>query len=200
MRTSKPIATISYNSQPFLEMKLKELVASHKICDWVYINHRPEEDEKKGHTHVWLKPNTLLDTMDLQDFFKELDPLHPLKPLGVIDFKPSQVDDFILYGEHFEPYLASKGETREFHYTKDDFCFADEDSFDDLYHHAHFGSDWAHRFQILRQLTDNAVNPSELILNGTLPLNMASNLNALLYMRSHSGLDRNGRKNHEIQS
>ena len=180
-------------------MKLQELLDSHRLSDWMYIPHIPEEDEKKGHTHVWLKPNTLIDTMDLQAFFKELDPTNPLKPLGVIDFRASQVDDFILYCEHFEPYLASKGESRQYHYLKEDFYFADEDTFDDLYHHAHYGSDWARRYQILRQLNDETINPSDLILSGTLPLNMASNLNALQYLRTHSGLDRNGRKNHENQ-
>ena len=110
MRTSKPIATISYNSQEFLWVKLNELIDAHKISDFMFINHFAEEDERKNHIHLWIKPNTLIDTMDLQKFLIELVPNNPLKPLKCIDFRPSLVDDWILYSQHFEPYLASKNE------------------------------------------------------------------------------------------
>lgn len=198
MRTSKPISTISYNSQEFLIHQLNELMKNHKICDWMFINHFAEADEKKNHIHLWLKPNTLLDTMDLQQFFTELDPKNPMKPLKCIDFRTSQTDDWVLYNMHHEPYLASKGESREYHYIKDDFVYADEDTFDDIYNHALKGSEWAKRNQILCQLNDGNLNPVNLVLNGTVPLNLASQLNALQYMRTHYGqLDRGGRDNHE---
>jgi len=61
--------------------------------------------------------------MELQQFLTEIDIKNPLKPLKCIDFRPSSVDDFILYTQHFKPYLASKGESREYHYTYDDFVF-----------------------------------------------------------------------------
>ena len=198
MRTSKPVSTISYNSPEFLKIRLRDLIKAKKICDWMFIKHTAEEDEKKDHIHLWIKPNTLIDTMDLQEFFTELDPKNLTKPLKCIDFKNSKTDDWILYSEHFLPYLASKGESREFCYGKDDFVFYHEDNFDDLYSHAHKGSDWAHKNQILQQLKDNKVNPSDLILSGTLPLNMASQLNALKYMETHyKVLDRGGHDNHE---
>lgn len=199
MRTSKPIATISYNTQEFLVQKLEELIKSHKISDYVFINHFAEEDEKKNHIHLWIKPNKLLDTMDVQKYLMELDPKNPTKPLKCIDFHLSKVDDFILYGQHYAPYLASKGESREYHYTKDDFVYYDEDSFDDLYNHAFKGSEWAKRNQILEALRDNKIEPSELILNGTLPLNMACSVNTLTNMMHRSGLDRGAHKNHEEQ-
>lgn len=72
MRTSKPIATISYNSADFLKLRLNDLIKSKKICDWMFIQHTAEADEKKDHIHLWIKPNTLLDTMDLQEHFLEL--------------------------------------------------------------------------------------------------------------------------------
>lgn len=195
MRTSKPISTISYNSQSFLVCKLGELVKAHKISDWIFINHFAEEDERKDHIHLWIKPNVLLDTMDLQKHFMELDVLNPTKPLKCIDFQSSSVDDWILYSQHFEPYLASKNESREYHYTKDDFVYCDEDSFEDLYHHAFKGSEWAKRWQILEQLKTNAVNPADLIYNGSIPLGMACSLNALRQMTS--GLNRGGRSGHD---
>ena len=198
MRTSKPVSTISYNSPEFLKLKLRDLIKAKKICDWMFIQHTAEQDEKKDHIHLWIKPNTLIDTMDLQEFLTELDLKNPTKPLRCIDFKTSKTDDWILYSEHFLPYLASKSESREFCYSKDDFVFFDEDNFDDLYNHAHKGSEWAHKNQILQQLKDNKVRPQDLILNGTLPLNMASQLNALKYMETHYRiLDRGGHDNHE---
>lgn len=197
MRTSKPIATISYNTQEFLINQLDALVRNHKISDYMFINHFAESDERKSHIHLWIKPNTLLDTMDLQKHFTELDPKNPTKPLKCIDFQISKVDDWILYSQHFAPYLASKGESREYHYTKDDFVYNDEDTFEDLYNHAFKGSEWARRNQILQSLSDSNTDPSKLILNGTLPLNMASQLNAFLYMQSHFGLDRGTHQNHE---
>lgn len=197
MRTSKPIATISYNSEEFLKERLHELMKNHKISDYMYIRHEAEEDEKKQHIHLWIKPNTLLDTMSLQEHFKEIDLNKPTKPLKCIDFIQSKVDDWILYNQHYEPYLASKGESRKYHYTRDDFCYADEDTFQDLYNHAFKGSEWAKRNQILEALAGGQLHPTKLILNGTVPLNMASQLNAFKYMQTHYGLDRGGRPNHE---
>lgn len=196
MRTSKPISTISYNSQEYLVMKLDELMRSHKISDYMFIHHFAEEDESKNHIHLWIKPNTLLDTMDLQNHFIELDPKHPSKPLKCIDFRVSNVDDWILYSQHYKPYLASKGESREFSYTRDDFVYPDDDTFEYLYNHAFKGSEWAQRNQILEQLCSCRIKPTDLILNGTIPLQMASQLNAFKYMESHYGTDRGGRDGH----
>lgn len=197
MRTSKPIATISYNTQEFLIMRLKELNDSHKISDYIFINHFAEDDERKNHIHLWIRPNTLIDTMDLQNYLTELVPDNPLKPLKCIDFRPSVIDDWILYSQHFEPYLASKGESREYHYIRDDFVYHDEDTFDYLYTHAFKGSEWARRNQILQAICDGQNNPADLISNGTVPLNLSTQLNAFMYMQTHYGLDRGGRTNHE---
>lgn len=164
----------------------------------MFINHFAEEDEKKNHIHLWIKPNTLLDTMDLQKHFTEYDPKNPTKPLKCIDFRVSQVDDWILYNQHYAPYLASKQESREYHYSHDDFVYNDEDTFEDLYNHAFKGSDWAKNNQILEQLSRNLINPAQLILNGTVPLNMASALNSFKYMQTHyRTLDRGTHSNHE---
>ena len=152
MRTSKPIATISYNSREFLIKKLDELYENHKISDYMLIPHFAEADEtKKNHTHLHIKPNTLLDTMELQAYFKEFDPQNPKKPLGCIDFVISDVDHWILYCQHYPPYLASKGESREYTYHKDDFIYKDEDTFEDKYYHAFKGSDWAKRWELLQR-------------------------------------------------
>ena len=78
----------------------------------MFILHQPEEDEKKAHIHLYIEPNTLLDTMELQEFFTELDLNNPAKPLKCINFIQSKIDDWILYNSHNSAYLASKFETR----------------------------------------------------------------------------------------
>lgn len=199
MRTSKPIATISYNSPEFLFQRLGELVKNHKISDWMFIHHEAEKDEAKDHFHLYLEPNTLLDTMDLQEFFQEFDFTHPTKPLKCINFVSSKIDDWILYGQHYAPYLASKGESREYHYAKSDFWYLDEDTFESNYNHAFKGSEWARRHQILEALNSGTITPTELIRNGTVPLNMASQLNAYKYMERTYGLERGTHQGHNYE-
>ena len=108
MKTKREISTISYNTVNFLVMTLNQLIKDHVISYWMFISHLPDEDEKKVHHHVYIMPNGQLDTMDLQVRFHEYDPEKPEKPLGCIHFEYSKKDDWILYGEHYEPYLASK--------------------------------------------------------------------------------------------
>lgn len=197
MNTNQPISTISYNSKEFLIMKLNELLKAHTICFWSFIFHKAEKDESKDHIHLYIEPNKKVDTMDLQEHFREFDPKNPKRPLGVINFQKSKRDEWVLYVEHYPPYLASKFEEREFIYSKDDFITSDMLTFDEYYHHAFYGSEWANRNSMLNALR-NADNPVELILNGAIPLNLASQVNALIHMtRRMQYLNRAGRENHE---
>lgn len=201
MRTKKPVSTVSYNTMEFLVKKCDELLEAHKISRYMLIRHFAEADEAKDHTHVLLIPNTLIDTMAFQEHFKELDLEHPTrKPLGCIDFRlTNDIDEWVLYVEHFPPYLASKLESREFIYSKDDFIYSDEDTFEWDYRHAHNGSEWAKRNKLLQMLNNPEVDPVNLILNGTVPFNQSSQLNAFNYMKYHYGkLDRGNYGNHEI--
>lgn len=176
MRTSKPISTISYNTDAFLKSKLNELVQNKIISNWIYMPHWAEEIEKSEHKHVTMNPNKIVDTMMLQAFFMEVDPKKPLgKPLGCIDFRLCKIDDWILYTEHFEAYLISKNEQKEFAYSKDDFVYYDEKTFEYLYNHAHYGSDWAHRQRQIEMLRDGA-DPIDLINSGAFSINQSTNL------------------------
>lgn len=198
MRTSKTISTISYNSVDFLTTKLNELIDSHKISDYMFIQHKAEVDEKKDHIHLWIKPNKLLDTMSIQEEFKEVDPNNPDKPLKCIDFRLSKTDDWILYSQHVIAYLKMKGESREFHYLKEDFYYYDEDTFDYNYEHALRGSDFAKNQQFLELLNDDNYNPANLIKDGFVPLEKAVALSAYDKLdRQYNFLDRNGRAGHE---
>lgn len=182
MRTSKPVSTISYNTQPFLELKLKELLERRLISDYMYIYHFAEKDERKNHVHLWIKPNKLIDTMALQSHFMEL-VIGQKKPLGCIDFRSSKVDDWILYNQHYKPYLQSKGEKREFEYSKEDFYYADEDTFEYNYAHAFKASDWANRSTVLKEIARGDVKPYDMLVLQRIPLERASNLSAMMLLK-----------------
>ena len=195
MNTSKPISTISYNSENFLKSVLDKWLSLHIISDYIYIYHYAEEDEKKDHFHVFLFPNTKVDTISLQEQLREIDFNNP-KPLGCINFVSSNPDDFILYTQHFVPYLVSKNEMREFIYQKSDFHFPDQDNFDVLYRHAFYQSDWA-KDSAIRQKLKDGVPACDIILSGILPIQMSSSLLALANLEEKKKLQRSYHANHE---
>lgn len=129
MRTTKPISTISFNSGEYLRIKLKELTKAGRISFWAYIEHKPEDDEggKKRHIHLYIEPSKMLQTDELKEEFKEFDPEKPDKPLGCISYNSSKFDPWYLYAIHDKRYLASKGQSRRFHYKHDDIQTSDQD-------------------------------------------------------------------------
>lgn len=129
MRTTKPISTIAFNSTAFLEVKLNELINAGRISFWAFIEHKPEDDEagKKYHCHVYIEPSKMLQTDDIRAELKEFDPEHPDKPRGCITFKSSKFDPWYLYALHDKRYLASKGQSRRFHYAHDEIRSSDPD-------------------------------------------------------------------------
>ena len=112
MNTRKCISTISYNSVPYLEKVLADLIKDEIISSYMWILHKKEEDELKDHIHLYLVPNKQLNTLKIRKRFIEIDLNAPDRPLGVIEFKPSNSDDWILYCLHYRPYLESKCESR----------------------------------------------------------------------------------------
>lgn len=196
MKTKKDVSTISYNTPEFLKRKLDSLLANHTISDYIFIFHHKEIDEGKDHIHLLIRPNTLLDTMDIQSQLEEFDPRNPEKPLRPIDFRQSKIDEWILYVQHYAPYLAMKFESREYHYQRSDFVYADPDSFEDIYNHAFRGSEFAQRYQVLQALKTGISDPTQLIFNGTIPLNQAANLSAFNKMLQEKTLERSGRSTH----
>lgn len=136
MQTTKLCSTISYNTAPFLEGTLRRLCESGllEFAHWVF--HQAEEDETKPHFHVVLKPNRRLDTEALRREFRELQ-LGTSKPLGVQPFKSSKMEDWILYGAHDIAYLLKKGQTRKYHYSKEEFGTTEPDLFEHDWNDAH---------------------------------------------------------------
>lgn len=129
VRTTKPIATISFNTENYLKVKLDELAKAGRISFWAYIVHKPEDDEggKKEHIHLYIEPSKMLQTDDIKEELKEFDPHKPEKPRGCISFNSSKFDPWFLYALHDKRYLASKGQSRRFHYKQDNIKTSDND-------------------------------------------------------------------------
>ncbi len=129
MRTTKPIATISFNTPEYLRLKLNELKKAKIISLWHFIEHLPEDDEagNKKHIHLYIEPSKLLQTEDLGEHFIEFDATMPDKPKKCLLFRSSKFADWYLYGLHDTAYLASKGQTRRYKYEHSDFITSDTD-------------------------------------------------------------------------
>ena len=106
MATSKPISTISYNSEGFLREKLDGWVKAHIIQAYQYICHKGEDGDK-DHIHLRVEPNKSLDVMTLTDELREYS-AGALKPLGVRPWRPSKEADWLLYAIHDTTYLKRK--------------------------------------------------------------------------------------------
>lgn len=129
VRTTKPIATISFNTPAYLELKLNELLRAGRISFWAFIPHKAEDDEagKKDHCHLYIEPSKMLQTDDIRREFLEFDPDHPDLPRGCITFRSSKFDPWYMYALHDKRYLASKGQSRRYHYTHDEIITSDAD-------------------------------------------------------------------------
>lgn len=103
--TAKPISTISYNTEGFLQRLLDRLLSSNIIVDYRYIYHYGEDGDK-DHYHVWIEPNKRIDTGALMDEFKEADPTND-KPLGCLPFRTSKSDHWLMYVLHDADYLKA---------------------------------------------------------------------------------------------
>ena len=106
MATSKPISTISYNTEEFLKEKLEDWYKAHIIQNYMYIKHKGEDGDK-DHIHLRIEPNKKLDPMDLLELLQE-HKLGEKKPLGCRPFRPSKEEDWILYAVHDTEYLRTK--------------------------------------------------------------------------------------------
>lgn len=161
MRTTKPISTISYNSKEFLQGFLNKLVDAEKVAFWSAVRHIGEQlddgTKEKDHWHVFIEPNTRVDTMELQKLSCENDPSHPDKPFKCINFRSSKWDDWLWYGLHDTDYLLTKAEIRQYAYTTDDFLFSDSDEFEVRYQSAIHSSAIASGMKIRKMMKQNSV-------------------------------------------
>ena len=169
MRTSKPFSTISYNTTDFLTVKLSDLVRRHKIAFFAFVEHFPEDDETKGHKHVYIEPSRLTDTDQVFDFLVELDPTYPDKPLRCMPPRSSRFGDWYRYALHDSQYLLSHGQqARKYHYTRDDFVSSDSDYLIELVHTIDYTADM--RSQRFFEAVENGETFASIVLGGGVPL------------------------------
>lgn len=198
MRTTKPISTISFNTEAFLRLKLNELLKAKRISFWAFINHKAEDDEggKKEHFHVYVEPSKMLQTDDLRDELREFDPVHPDKPLGCISWNSSKFDPWYLYALHDKRFLASKGQTRRFHYEHDDVIASDAD--DLLAKAKSIDLLGLSPFQDMIDAIDHGVTWDEYFSRGTVPFPQVRNFESAWYSLVRSRTYRAGRQGHPM--
>lgn len=174
IRTSKAVSTVCYNTPEFLKKKLEELVDSQILAFWCFIEHKPEDDEKKKHIHLYCEPAKILQTEDFKEYFKQPDKKNPFfKPLTCISWRFSKFDDWYLYNLHDKKYLASKGQSRKFHYTKNEMLTSDLDDFDEHIHMIDMLS--LTPYDIVADAVANGLNFQQLVSTGRVPIQQIRN-------------------------
>lgn len=195
MKTSKPFATISYNSKDFLLTKLDEFCLLGHIDFFAFVEHFAEDDETKNHKHLYVVPSGRIDTEQLRKALLEIDPLNPAqKPLGCLPCKSSKFADWFLYSLHDSRYLASKGQSRKYHYTKEDFFTSDNDFFIEEIHTIDMSK--LNRLDVLVNAVDNNIPFEELVRNGIIPMQQFVGYERAYNLLSHTFAFRNGRLTH----
>lgn len=194
MQTGKLISTVSYNTPEFLKGKLNDLVRQGIIEYAHWIHHRPEEDEKKAHAHVVLKPNKRLDTSALRNEFVE-----PVageeKPRDVLPFRSSKMNDWLLYVVHDVAYLLRKNQNRKVRYSRSDLLTTEADLLDEDWRAAHEGED--SRVKQVIELAQRGVSWVELLKMGIVPINQLFQFREVFMQFYTPETDRNGREGHE---
>ena len=199
MRTAKPFSTISYNTKEFLAEKLNELILKREIEFWAYMEHLPEDDETKKHKHLYIIPAKQYDTFVFVEQLQEPDKSNLCnKPLGCINCKSSKFDDWYLYALHDIAYLASKGQTRKYHYKHEEFVVSDSDFFNEQRHCIDYSK--LNRMSTLISAVDTGKSFYELVNSGLIPVQLINQyekvFNILSFMKNQT--ERNGKDGHEF--
>lgn len=196
MRTSKPFSTITYNTNDFLITKLDALLEKGIIDFYVFINHLPEEDETKEHTHLYIVPSILFDTRTLIDYLKQLDPNNE-KPLTCINPTSSKFGDWFLYGLHDKKYLASKGQSRKYHYGIDEMIFSDATYFNELRHTIDYSK--INKLDLVLEAVKSGQTLGELAVQGLIPVQQFFATKQVVDDVIKNNTNRGGRNGHEEQ-
>jgi hypothetical protein len=195
LKTSKPFSTISYNSDDFLNQKLKELVARRQIDFFAWVHHYPEEDEKKEHKHLYIVPNGRVDTDQVLDYLLEIDLKCPDKPLKCIRPHSSKFADWYLYSIHDTAYLASKGQARKYHYNFGDVQSSDSDYLLEEVHTIDFAK--INRLSSLRDAALQGRPFEELLLSGSIPIQQTYAYRQAYELMANFRTNRAGREGHQ---
>lgn len=195
VRTTKPISTISFNTASYLKLKLDEMTRSHILSFWCFISHKPEDDEAglKEHFHLYVEPSKLLQTDDLRTALLEPD-LENEKPRGCLMFRSSKFDDWYLYALHKREYLASKGQSRKFHYEHKDIVTSDAD--DLLFKAKSIDMFSVTPYASMVEAQSLGMTWNEYFAQGLVPIQQVRQFEYAWYTLFENKTERNGRKGH----
>ena len=196
MRTTKPISTISFNTPEYLRCKLDELQDAGRISFWAFITHEPEDDEggKKKHSHVYVEPAKMLQTDDLKEALKEFDPEKPDKPRGCLTWHSSKFDDWYLYALHDAAYLATKQQSRRYHYSAEKMVASDPD---DLTCKARSIDMLAvSPYAAMMDAQKQGLSWADFFRRGIVPITQLRQWEQAWYLLQQGYTDRNGREGH----
>lgn len=169
MKTRKPVTTISYNSPEYLMLKLEELRRAKIISVWFFLEHQPEEDEKKEHIHLYIMPAKQIQTDDIVDELREFDPLHPEAPRKCLHFRSCHsFPDWYLYTIHDKGYLLSKNQKRKYSYLQEEFVCSDSDELNEMVREIDMTEYSA--FARMRSAFDQGLSFQEYFLRGSVPI------------------------------
>lgn len=195
MKTSKPFSTISYNSVEFLNLKLTDLVNRNILSFYTFVYHYAEADEKKDHIHLIMFPNGQIQTDTLKAYLRELNPNDPTAPpLGVMPFNSSKWSDWFLYSSHDTAYLASKGQTRQYHYTEEDFYSSEPDYLHEMIHTID-RSRYAKTLEFVQSVQEGTPF-TDLVLQGKIPAPQFGQWRAMYDYLNSATAYRSGRTTH----
>lgn len=212
MKTSKPISTISYNTERFLAEKIYYWKKQGLIEYGMWIKHEPDVDGKKEHFHVYLQPSKLIQTEFLVDDSIEIDtnwkPLDE-KFLSVLSedeqkkeieahekkryfkmnvFHSSKPDDWILYAIHDEKYLTQKNLSRNCHYEIGDIKATCDDTLNEMISQAYDKNNNKLEFRIIEAIKKE-MTWSQIVGSGMIPIRQMAG--ARLYYMALTGQDKN---------
>lgn len=196
MRTTKAIATISFNSKDYLVLKLKELTKSGFISFWAFVEHLPEDDEggTKNHIHLYIEPSKMLQSDDIRNQLKEFDPLKPDKPLGCLVFNSSKFDHWYMYSKHDKSYLASKGQSRKYQYKHEAFITSDDD--DILFKAKSIDLISLSPYRDMEEAIRNGFSFSQYFRRGGIPIQQVKLWESAWQLLITDKVERNGYENH----
>ena len=198
MRTTKPISTISFNTPDYLELKLEELRKAGRISFWAFIAHKPEDDEagRKEHNHVYIEPSKMIQTDDIREALKEYDPQSPSKPRACLSINGSKFDPWYMYALHGKRYLASKGQSRRYHYAHEEIRTSDED--DLLCKSRTIDLLSLSPYADMENAIDNGITWTQYFARGTIPLQQVALFERAWHLLLANHTYRAGAANHEM--
>lgn len=192
MRTSKPIATISYNTPEYLKLKLEELRKAGRISEWYFVQHKPEEDQKKPHIHLFAVPSKMLQTDDLTREFLQPDPANPGKFVTCPRWVSSKFQDWYLYAVHDQAYLASKGQSRKYRYMLKDVEAFDRDALEECVREIDLTT--VNAVKRMQEAQSLGMSYAQFFRSGGVPINAVRAYEQAWQLLQMAGTFRNGRE------